>query len=289
MKAWAVGIAAIGASALATASFGASETIGVTLKGANGWAGSNYVPGLHSGLSITADLGSGNITNYDSAGAFRWRVNSDNDGSTFSGYVNSANPLFTFCLQLFQSTGSPMTVASLNSSAPLAGSDSGVIDPHCAAQIQGLVDAFWNKVDFTNSVPANYSFNSVSYTDNVVAAAFQLSIWEIEYDGGSPGESYNLNNATNYFGSGQLTVTGSGDGQTAIDLANAWLNSTAWRADSAISSYALESSSYQDQLYGIPNAGGSGETPVPLPASLPAGLCLFVGLAAYRKFRKSTA
>lgn len=300
MKSWVLGIVGVLCAAVGSAAHG--ETVGVSLQSADGGSGS---AGL-GGFSITANLGSGNVKTTSAAGDFNWKITSD-DGATFSADIAShanhyiSTPVYTFCIQLFQTTGSPYTVSALNG-APVGGADAGSVDLKAAQQMQGLVDAFWNKIDFNNSSPFAYTFGANKYNANEVAAAFQLSVWEIEYDGGlTPGnDSYNLggtfgadSGSTNFFTGGVLTASTlngqTSDQQLAINLANAWLNSTAWSIDTSVSSIALESGTYQDQLYGMPNNGSGNIQPTPLPASLPAGLTLLAGLAAFRKFRKSRA
>jgi hypothetical protein len=207
--------------------------------------------------------------------------------------VINGTPLYTFCIQAFQTTGSSYTVANLGNNAPLGGSDAGAIDALAAQQIQGLVDKYWIALDFAHTNGTNYSFNSVSYTDDQVAAAFQIAVWEIEYDGGTGGETYTVGGSTNFFSGGNLkavktgTSTQMANGQAAMNLANGWLNH--FTADTTISSFALESSTKQDQLVGIPNSGGGSSVPTPLPASLPGGALLITGLALYRKMRRKTA
>jgi hypothetical protein len=183
-------------------------------------------------------------------------------------------------------------VSNLGNNAPLGGPDAGAIDGLAAEQIQGLVDKYWSAVDFSHTNSTNYSFASVSYTDDEVAAAFQIAVWEIEYDGGTGGEHYVVGGSTNFFSSGNITATAIGnstdkaEGNAAINLANEWLNH--FTADTTISSFALESSTKQDQLVGIPNSGGGSAVPTPLPAALPGGAALIAGLGLYRKSRRKS-
>lgn len=216
-----------------------------------------------------------------SVGAFKWTVTAES-GNTFS----VGQSLYTFCIQESQSIHSSQTytLGSL-SGAPAGGSDAGVIDVLAAAQIQGLVSSFYHALDFTSSNPVNYQHNAISYSDAEVGAAMQLAIWEIEYDGGTGGQSFGA--ATNYFTSGQVRATGtSTSGNDALTLATAWLN--AFTSDSTFSSIALLNAYKQDQLVGIPNPPGGGSIPpVPLPAALPAGMALLaaLGVAHLRRNR----
>ena len=277
MKSWAMGLCALLASVCAGTSFG--ETVSVSLL-------SSPNPGLTGSLSVTAIDGASQKV-ITSQGAFKWSVNSDT-GSTFANNVANNIPLYTFCIQAFQTTGTSYTVGNLGNGAPFGGVDAGVIDALAAAQIQGLVDRYWNAIDFTKTNGTNYTFNSVAYTDDQVAAAFQISVWEIEYDGGNGGEAYTFGGSKNFFTGGNLSASKIGNstelanGQAALNLANGWLNHIT--ADNTVSSFALESSYKQDQLVGIVNPSGSA-SPTPLPAALPGGLALMAGLGIYRKIR----
>ncbi len=281
MKLWAVGFSALMAAAISSASFG--ESVTMSLQSAPS-------PGLTGAISVTAKSGS-STTTIGSEGAFKWSVGSDT-GSTFQSDVIHGTPLYTFCIQAFQTTGTSYTVANLGNNAPLGGTDGGAIDALAAQQIQGLVDKYWSSIDFAHTNSTNYSFSSVSYTDDEVAAAFQIAVWEIEYDGGTGGESYTVGGSTNFFSGGNLKAVSSGngtlqvEGQAAINLANGWLNH--FTADTTISSFALESSTKQDQLVGIPNATSGGAVPTPLPAALPGAAALIAGLGLARKFRRKS-
>ena len=107
----------------------------------------------------------------------------------------------------------------------------------------------------------------------------------MDHEGGRGGEKFG--NSTNYFSSGFLKAVKSGstgDGQAALTLANGWLNN--FVADTALSSLALVSGSRNDQFMGIPNAFGAASVATPLPAALPGGVALIVGLGLSRKLRK---
>jgi hypothetical protein len=212
-------------------------------------------------------------------GAFKWTVPGDT-GFTFA--VNQT--LYTFCIQQSQTiqSGTGYTVSTLTG-APSGGSDAGAIDAIAAAQIQGLITKYSSALDFTGSNPTNYTFNSVSYTDAQVAAAMQLAVWEVEYDGGLGGEGYG--SATNYFTSGNVRASGqTSSGTAAITLATGWLNG--FTNDSAPMSIALTNQYKQDQLIGIPTPSSGGPAPVPLPAALPAGLAMMGGMVVIRRLRR---
>jgi len=243
-----------------------------------------------SGMTISSNVGS---TSY--AGLYNWTVTSPGDvaGTTFSG-LSSFN---TFCIQMGQgfSGGSKNTfdVNSINNADPIGGNDAGYIDPTAAGQVQLLADQYFGLVNAgTKTVGGN------SYTAPEIAAAFQLSLWEIEYDGGSgqnsgapviPGIPESFPRAGgNYFSTGNLKASGGGtQGTAAITLATYFLNNfTVGNAglDSNYSSLALTNSCKQDQFWGIPN-GSIPHIEVPLPAAAPAGLTLLIGLGVFRKVR----
>jgi hypothetical protein len=286
MKLGQCGIIALFSAFFASTSFG--ETVGVTLVDAP-------QPGLTRGLRVTADLG-GAVRDLTSVGGFEWRVNSDT-GANFEVGSN----IYTFCIQAFQGTGNAYSVVNLNTSnLPAGGVDAGYIDSVAAAQLQGLIDNYWSAIDFTNTHGTDYSINSTSYTDNQVGAAFQLAVWEIEYDGGAAGDGKSggetFGSATNYFSTGKLTAVATGttprkaNGQAAIDLATYWLNNFA--PDSNVASLVLTDTNgtgFQDQLYGIPNPSGGNGQAVPLPAALPTGLALLIGLGVFRTVRRKNA
>jgi hypothetical protein len=80
------------------------------------------------------------------------------------------------------SGGSKVTfnVNSINNADPIGGNDAGYIDPTASGQIQLLADQYFGLVN-----AGGKTIGGTAYTAPVIAAAFQLSLWEIEYDGGS--------------------------------------------------------------------------------------------------------
>ena len=283
MKSWAIGLSLVLASVWAAAT-ALGEQITVTATGASSGLGV-------SGMTISSNVGS---TSY--AGMYNWSVTSPGDvaGTTFTG-LTSFN---TFCIQMGQnfSGGNKITynVTSVNNANPIGGNDAGYIDPTAAGQIQLLADQYFGLVNAgTKTIGGN------SYTAAEIAAAFQLSLWEIEYDGGSGQnssaptivgipESYPLSGG-NYFGTGNFTASGGGSqGSAAITLADYFLNNFTvgnLGLDSNYASLALTCSTKQDQFWGVPNGTIPHTVPLPLPAALPAGLVLLVGMGAVRKYR----
>jgi len=116
---------------------------------------------------------------------------------------------------------------------------------------------------------AHYSQSLLSNTD---AAAFQLGMWEIVYDGGT---SPNFT-AGNFKAS---AVAGDTTSAAALAEAQSWLSGLPNVTPTEhYQLYVLSDRCLQDQVFGV-NA-------VPLPAALPAGLSLLAGLGVFRRYRK---
>jgi hypothetical protein len=251
-----------------------AETVDLTDGGVN--------PGLSDiSVSFTGGNPSGSVT----VGEFNWTVKDNNDAPN---YVKN-EVVNTFCIQGGQiATSGSFTVESLNSAPnpPLGGADHGVLDSTAAMQIQGFGNSFFS---FVNA--GTITYNATQYNEDEVAAAFQLGIWEIEYDGGSAGEAFPEAGNFNYFSKTNTfdtfnasAITGS-QGAAAISLANLWLNNFT-EANSVIS-LALVSNTDQDQMIFQPGGGTPPPPPaVPLPEALPAGLALLSGLGLVRFARR---
>jgi hypothetical protein len=134
-------------------------------------------------------------------------------------------------------------------------------------------------------------------TSAVGGAAFQLAVWEIEYDAGGanskpshPGEQLGGDPAVDYFGSGYIraSATAGSLGASAISTAASWLNElgnvSALHPPISTAIVLMSPPSLnggaglQDQL-GDPNS-------VPVPAALPLGIAMLVGMAAVRTIRR---
>jgi len=142
---------------------------------------------------------------------------------------------------------------------------------------------FWNKYMSTTTgsviVPAGYTANQAN-------AAFQIGIWEIEYD--SPTSTTGPINFTPdlYNGNFKLQTTASSD--PSVVLAQSWLTADLSTAGSAYSLYALQSDTAQDQVFGVLNPPPvGGEVPVvPLPAALPMGAAMLSGMGLIARLRR---
>jgi len=230
-------------------------------------------------VSFTGGSPSGGVT----VGQFSWTVTNP----LTSGYAQG-QVLSTFCIQGGQfATNGTFTIENLESSGvPEGGSDAGDLDSTAAMQIQGFGNSFFADVN-----AGNITVGSNTYTASEVAAAFQLGIWEIEYDGGSGGEAFPEAANYNYFSTSDThhlfnASSTHTDGEAAIALANIWLND--FTAATSVTSLALVSSSDQDQMMYMPGGGTPPPPAVPLPEALPAGLALMGGLGVVRFIRRRT-
>jgi len=230
-------------------------------------------PGISSGLKVTFTGGSQSTVN---TGEINWKVTA----SSTTGY-NVGDTFSTFCIQGEQSVTSGQTytynVVSLDSTGiPNGGSDAGVLDSTAALQIQGLVNSYFSDAGVAYS----------GYDANQTAAAFQLAVWEIEYDGGYGKETFTNGGSTNFLTAGLLEATGTGsEALGTVTLANYWLNH--FTAATSVTSLALVSGGAQDQLIcNISSGGGGNLATVPRPAAFPAGAALLTGLFGARKLRR---
>ena len=229
-------------------------------------------PGVDGGLNLTIQ---GNVMNGAYVGQINWTV----AGST-SPMFTAGQSASTYCIQGLQDvfTGGTYTydIVNLNSPGlPSGGPDAGVLDTTAASQIQGLADTYFPVAGTANG----------GYTANETAAAFQLAIWEIEYDGGQGGEAFPQVANYNYFAQGNLMATGgTSEGTDAINLANVWLNN--FSPAQGVSSFALVSDGAQDQLVFQPGGGTFQVPSAPLPAAFPGGVALLGGLFGARKLKR---
>jgi len=124
----------------------------------------------------------------------------------------------------------------------------------------------------------NRSYNSIG-TNNELAAAFQLSVWEIVYDGIPTlgGETAAVFNTGTFQASGDSTAI-----NDALSMLNAIGSATPFTDSYTV--YALSDAGIQDQIFAVPN-GGTPAPLVPLPAALPMGLALIGGMGLFRVVR----
>ncbi len=138
------------------------------------------------------------------------------------------------------------------------------------------IEEFWNK-NYNSAWAINTSTSDVNL--NVGAAAFQLGIWEIVYDGLTDGFYGGI--TANNLATGKFEVLNgtSGSQKAQVDAAVAMLNKLTGTYTKTTSVGAISGNGVQDQIFG---------TSVPLPAALPASLALLgvVGLVRFVNRRK---
>jgi hypothetical protein len=281
MKTWALGLAAlVGCVISLPAAFG--ETVTVTSNGEAVGVG---------GLSISVN----NVGSTNWAGLFKWTVSGNGDvGGNTVGPVGTQ--FYTVCIQMGQYFYSGSTfnydVVSINNGNPLGGVDGGYIDTVAAGQLQLLTDRYARLLVLSGTE----KINNTTYTAGEVAAAYQLAVWEIEYDGGSGKNSTSASvpesfPGANYFTTGNMRASAAAGtaGADAIALSSYFLDNFALNTagvDTTYSSWALVNGNYQDQFLGVPNIVPQTIQSVPLPSALPTGFALLVGLGIARKVKQ---
>lgn len=244
-------------------SFATAGTVTATL----GSVATGLAPGTDLAVNVTFTGGS-------EAAAYIGQINWNNasvtpsatytDNQYLTQILKGGTTFFTYCIEGTENVyfGSPATwdgVVAL-SNAPETGSPA-TNQTLTAAQINDL-STFWN---------ANY--DSIG-SNNDLATAFQLGIWEIVSADDKNGIA--LDNG----GSGFLTtgnfMASNGSDTVAVGEANTMLTALKTETDSnKYNLYALVAYGVQDQIIAVP---------VPLPEALPAGLSL-LGCLALVKYR----
>jgi hypothetical protein len=206
-------------------------------------------------------------------GAFIWNISSNNSGTT--GFVNplanpSPNQLVTFCIEINQNiwfNNNPAFAYSLMSlaSAPQGTSELPVISG-MGSTAATLIEELWAQ-HFQEVFDTTKHQTGDPTNLSVLAGAFQLAIWKLEYDHTS--SQYTDSTGSPYgpvdFTSGFLRV--SDKNNVMATTAATWINQLASFNGTAANLKALVSQSQQDQLVELPPDTTPHGSPVPEPGS----------------------
>jgi hypothetical protein len=275
----------IAALALVSA-FGSECAAGITVD----VRGLTWGPHAAGGTAVTLDPpGSYKATDdLRYGGAFLWDVRAVHGGvANFAPvpapYSSTPNAdIVTFCLQFndnfsFGTNYNGVSLVPLTS-APDAGIG-GAIGSPMGTDVAGMIAWLWQD-HFTTVFNAA---NSAALT-NLYAGAFQLAIWELEYDHTNP-SSFLTGNLT---AAHDQTVGAVGLFATAMSWVNQAIidyNSHGQTAPANLSLAALSLPGFQDQIVGMTPPPTPNSTSVPEPASV--AVWLVVGLAlAVPMFRR---
>ena len=190
-------------------------------------AGEFYQNGPSAFLTqLGIEQGSPTNVNFPPAGT----QNYPGTAGQFSGYFGTIPDGFLrwFCIE-FQAAGAD---ATYNLNAP------GILTPMASQNLQRLYDLYYprnGQVDFYNGAKTNFGV----FATADLAAAFQLSVWEIVFDSAPPGPGLNLA-AGNFTANSGLPYYA----QAAAELAN--LGSSTGYQDWTV--YTLTNASEQDYV-----------------------------------------
>jgi hypothetical protein len=231
-----------------------------------------------TGVSPTANMnitfpGPDTYTNTPYVGMINWSFNPATNSSLAALLPPGATTLSTFCIEGTQNVyiNQNSTFSVLTSDIASRPQDNAGSHFEMGSTAAALLQKFWD----------------VHYGDigssSVNAAAFQLGVWEIVYDGSGDGGVYN-------FGAGNFkasSVVGNTTSANALSTAQGWLNGLASASDTThYNLYVLGDNGLQDQIFGVAAPTTNIIPPVPLPSALPAGVTLLSGLAAAHKLRR---
>jgi hypothetical protein len=230
-------------------------------------AASLYLSSVSPNASMTVTFPGLSAQTTPYVGQINWTFDrSDLANNAGLDAILPGNTVSTFCIEGTQDVyiNQTSTFANIFSNIALAPQDNvGSLFEMGSGKATAL-NQFWD---------AYYGQASLN---NVNAAAFQLGIWEILYDGSSTDLT-----SGNFI----AAPTADADSINAFNEAGIWLsNYTTVVPAVHYDLYALSDCNLQDQLFGVvdPPSGGS---PTPLPAALPAGLALIGALGLGRKLR----
>lgn len=265
-----------------------------------------------SGGRVVVD-GSGYVAQ---GGAFSWTI--DHPQSSFSGLTfvdpvataaNHPAQLLTFCIEFNQNiwwhgtfgyqlvplneAPQPSTLApisySANGNAPpgeyALDSSSAGMGPRAVF----LIEQLWRR-NFESIFQPNLNDPSLISTDpNILAGAFQLAIWKLEYDANDPSMTYangNLEHAD--FSSGYLRVTSGLSGDKVVVQSQKWIDGLSLDYHGPLANLiGLSAPTFQDQVAEL--AVSPFDKAVPEPAQQWIWLVVFgafVGCARIRLRRR---
>jgi hypothetical protein len=210
-------------------------------------------------MTVTFPGRSAETTSY--VGHVNWTFDRANPDNALLDTLVSGSTLTTFCIEGTQdvSIGQNSTYSSILSDLASAPQDN----------VGSIYQMGGHAVTLAKFWDAHYGDSMVS---GINAAAFQLGVWEIVYDGGILPD----------FSGGQFlasAVAGDATSIGALAQAQSWLTGLPNAVLSAhYQLYVLSDPRLQDQLFGV--------RAVPLPAALPAGLSLLAGIAVLRRLRR---
>lgn len=125
---------------------------------------------------------------------------------------------------------------------------------------------------FANSVAITAFFNQFFNPafNQTQATAFQLSVWELLFEGTPASLS-----------TGSFQAEGA---DAAVTLGNLWLSTFNPSTAGPYVLFQLHNDEWQDQIFAVSPGGGS--SPTPIPSSLLGGLALLAGAGAFAKLRR---
>jgi hypothetical protein len=259
-------------------------TINLVLDAQGYHAPSGLTVYLHQTLNGTGSTDVADSADVSQGGSFEWKVVPD---FTSSGYhqadfvnplpITSTNQFLTFCIEINQNisfNNNPAytyTLASL-ASAPIGTSEQPVKAPNgnpsgpgMGAVAANLIAELW-----ANHFEEVFGNSPLQGTDssnlNILAGAFQLAIWKLEYDHKSSQYTDNYGSPGSVdFSKGFLRVSDTNN--LIATTAAGWINDLANFKGTAANLVAITSLTQQDQLVELKSTVPFGSPSVPEPAS----------------------
>jgi len=182
----------------------------------------------------------------------------------------------TFCSDVWQYAPSDYLVYDVYrpADAPIGGAnpDDGMGD----AKAADLRKLFGN---YSGSIGYKVTHNSVTYSVNDVAAAFQAAVWEIVYE---TNDTYNARNDTST--SDDFWMDEYWQDEPWLDLANYWLGTLSGLDDPDLGLRVLANIDTQDYAFVVPGLGGE---PIPEPLTMLGVFLSVSALTGYIRKRRA--